>query len=512
MSFIEERIKYEPYLERIMSAEQAAAQICDGMTVCIPDFGFMDNPRQICNAITKRVTQGGERLRLNFIKCANAHEDIDTTWTECGIMQRRMIFFGSSVLRERVNTEGGVAFRDPHLSHVPDRMLKGWYGKIDFAIMSCCGATSDGRLLPSFDQGYAPTVLKYADKILLEISTESVKDLYKLHDVYIRGEIGSRRDPIPIVNVTDRIGSHFYTVDPNKIAGIVITDTPMNVYPMWNISKPSPEVERIADVFTEFLICETKQGRLPQKLPPLQTGAGAVADAVVRRLGEHFDNIEMYSEGIMDGGLQLLLDGKLSGASIGGWSVSEGFLKLLREDIDRFVDKVVIRPGEISNSVEIINRLGVIAMNNALEVDIYGNVNSTNAMGSRMISGIGGSGDYARNAFLTVFFTLSTAKNGNISSIVPFCSHIDHTEHDVDIVVTEYGLADLRDKSPRERAQEMIRISHPDYRHMLKDYYDRALKECGPGNCHTPILLNEALSWHERYRKTGTMKLSSQEW
>ena len=138
---------------------------------------------------------------------------------------------------------------------------------------------------------------------------------------------------------------------------------------------------------------------------------------------------------------------------------------------------------------------------------MYGNINSTNTFGTRMVSGVGGSGDYARNAYLTVFFTMSTAKNGDISSIVPMCSHIDHTEHDVDIIITEYGLADLRNKSPRQRASEMIRISHPDYRPLLQAYYDRAVAHCGAGNCHTPHILSEALSWHTRFQETGTMKV-----
>ena len=143
-------------------------------------------------------------------------------------------------------------------------------------------------------------------------------------------------------------------------------------------------------------------------------------------------------------------------------------------------------------------------MNTAIECDIYGNVNSTHIMGTKMMNGIGGSGDFARNAYLTVFFTVSTAKDGKISSIVPMCSHIDHTEHDVDIIVTEQGLADLRGLSPRKRALAIIEnCAHPDYKPMLLDYYNRALEKTK--NAHTPHILEEALSWHERFQATGTM-------
>ena len=133
-----------------------------------------------------------------------------------------------------------------------------------------------------------------------------------------------------------------------------------------------------------------------------------------------------------------------------------------------------MRPQEISNHPEIARRLGLIAMNTALEVDIYGNVNSTHASGVKMMNGIGGSGDFARNASLTVFFVKSVAKDGAISAIVPFASHIDHTEHDTQIFISEYGVADVRGLCPKDRALKIIQIAHPDYRAQLKDYFERA--------------------------------------
>ena len=74
-----------------------------------------------------------------------------------------------------------------------------------------------------------------------------------------------------------------------------------------------------------------------------------------------------------------------------------------------------------------------------IEADIYGNVNSTHIMGSSIQNGIGGSGDFARNAYISMFLSPSTAKSGAISCIVPMVSHVDHTEHDVHVIVTEQG-------------------------------------------------------------------------
>jgi len=163
-----------------------------------------------------------------------------------------------------------------------------------------------------------------------------------------------------------------------------------------------------------------------------------------------------------------------------------------------------LRSQEVSNHPEIIRRLGIIAINTALEADIYGNVNSTHTLGTHVMNGIGGSGDFARNAYLAVFATKSLAKDGKISSIVPMVSHVDHNEHDVDILVTEVGLADLRGLAPRERAAVIINncVAEP-YRQMLKDYVAEAAERGG----HTPHVLEKALSWHTRYRDSGTMRL-----
>ena len=121
--------------------------------------------------------------------------------------------------------------------------------------------------------------------------------------------------------------------------------------------------------------------------------------------------------------------------------------------MDFFVPRIVLRPQEITNHPGIIRRLGLITMNTALEVDIYGHANSTHVLGTQMMNGIGGSGDFTRNAYLSIFMCPSVAKGGKISTIVPMVTHVDHNEHSVQVVVTEQGLADLRGLGPIERAR-----------------------------------------------------------
>jgi succinyl-CoA:acetate CoA-transferase len=246
-----------------------------------------------------------------------------------------------------------------------------------------------------------------------------------------------------------------------------------------------------------------KAGRLPRRLPPLQSGVGSVANAVLHGfLQAGFGELDVYSEVLQDAVFDLLDAGAIRHASASSITLSPRKAKAVMADFARYRDRLILRPQEISNHPEIIRRLGLISINAAIEADIYGNVNSTHVLGSRMMNGIGGSGDFARNARLTVFVTKSVAKGGAISSIVPFVSHVDHTEHDVDVIVTEQGLADLRGLSPRERARAVIHhCAHPMYRPQLLAYYEEALARGG----HTPHVLEKALMWHVRYEREGTM-------
>ena len=169
----------------------------------------------------------------------------------------------------------------------------------------------------------------------------------------------------------------------------------------------------------------------------------------------------------------------------------------------------------MSNSPEIIRRLGVIAMNTPVEVDIYAHANSTNVMGSRMLNGLGGSADFLRNAKLSIMHTPSSRPSKTdptgLSCIVPFSPHVDQTEHDLDVIVTEQGLADLRGMAPKERAIEIInKCAHPDYKDQLKEYFDRACFYAQKAKClHEPHILRDAFKMHLNFQDNGTMKLDS---
>jgi succinyl-CoA:acetate CoA-transferase len=324
-----------------------------------------------------------------------------------------------------------------------------------------------------------------------------------MHDIYYGTALPPNRKPIQILSSSDRIGGPYLHCPAEKIVAVVETNAPDRNTAFKPVDETS---ERIAEHLLEFLAHEVRRGRLPASLLPLQSGVGNIANAVLRGLdGGPFRPLTAYTEVIQDGMLALLRSGTMSTISATAFSLSEHGATDLHANIDEYRDRIVLRPQEISNHPEVIRRLGCLAMNGAIEADIYGNINSTHVMGSAIMNGIGGSGDFARNAYVAMFLTPSTAKSGAISSIVPMVSHVDHTEHDVHVIITEQGVADVRGLAPRRRAQKIIdNCAHPDYRPMLQDYFDRA--SASALGKHTPHLLDKALSWHARYLREGTMR------
>jgi len=339
--------------------------------------------------------------------------------------------------------------------------------------------------------------------VILEVNSWQPAKLEGMHDVYYDLGVPPNRRPIPLVKASDRIGTPYLRCPLAKIVAIVETQAPDRNTPYAPIDDTS---RRIAGHILDFLALEVKNGRLPAALLPIQAGVGNIVNAVMLGLKEgRFEHLTSYTEVIQDGMLELIKAGKMEVASATAFSLSPTGVADFNANIEEYRRRIILRPEEISNSPEIIRRLGCLAMNGMIEADIYGNVNSTHVLGTMVQNGIGGSGDFARNSFLSFFMTPSTAKQGAISCIVPMCSHVDHTEHDVQVIVTEQGLADLRGLSPKQRAKEIIeKCAHPDYRPALRDYSRRA-RELSPGK-QTPHLLGEVFNWHLQYQRSGAMR------
>lgn len=414
------------------------------------------------------------------------------------MVEKRIPFQADRTMRQKIN-EGEMFFLDEHLSHMAEKIRNGILAPIDVAVIEAVAITEEGHIVPTTSVGNSALFAKYAKHVIIELNIEQPLALEGLHDIYDIKDFGER-EPIPIMKANDRIGTTAIPVDPEKVAGIVITHQSDSFS---TITEPDEETEQIASHLIQFLQREKDLGRIGEKFPPLQSGIGSVANAVMYGILEtDWENIDVYSEVLQDAVFDLLDAGKVRFASGCSMTLSERKMDDVMSRLEDLKDQLVLRPQEISNHPEVIRRLGLISINTALEFDIYGNVNSTHVGGTHMMNGIGGSGDFARNARYAIFVTKSTAKDGLISSIVPFVSHVDHTEHDVDIVITEQGYADIRGLSPRERAEAIIEnCMHPSYRPQMREYYEQALANGG----QTPHVLAEAFSWHARLKETGSM-------
>jgi succinyl-CoA:acetate CoA-transferase len=495
------RVKNNSLHDRIVSASEAASWIQDGMTLGLSGFTKSGDAKAVPLALVERAKT--EPLKVNIFTGASLGADIDKILAEAGIVLKRLPFQAEAAMRKSINS-GEMLFTDIHLSHVSE-LVRSDILPIDIAIVEAVAITEDGMIIPTTSVGNSMSFVQHAKEIIVELNTKQPESLIGIHDLYAPEQQGARQ-PIPLVKPDDRIGTIGIPVDMNRIKGIVFTeylDSPSTIVP------PDEETLIMAHHLMDFLRSEIEAGRLTPQLMPLQSGIGSVANAVLDgMIDSEFEDLTVYSEVLQDAVFDLIDAGKVNFASCCSITLSEEKMESVYGNFEKYRDKIVLRPQEISNHPELIRRMGLIGINTALEADIYGNVNSTHVLGTHMMNGLGGSGDFARNARLAVFVTKSIAKGGKISSIVPSVSHVDHTEHDVDVIVTEQGYADLRGLAPRERAERIIEnCAHPMYKEQLREYYEEALTRGG----QTPHVLEKILSWHVNFSKNGTMMLKTAE-
>ncbi|MCD7897868.1 MAG: acetyl-CoA hydrolase/transferase family protein [Planctomycetaceae bacterium] len=497
------RISCETLKAKVMSAEEAAELIKPGTTIGASGFTGSGYPKAVPAALAakmKKEQAEGRTLRVNLWTGASTGPELDGVLAEANGIEFRMPYQSDPTLRNRINA-GEAGYFDNHLSCAVPMTASGALGPLHTALIEVTAIRPDGKLVPSSSVGNNQSWLDQAEQVILEVNSWQNEALEGIHDIYRVARFPNTQ-PIPIVRPDDIVGERFLTVDPKKVVAVVETEIPDRNLPF---TAPDEASKKIASNIIDFLTHEVKKGRLPENLLPLQSGVGNIANAVLHGLGDSpFENLTSYTEVIQDGMIALMKSGKLRMASATAFSFSPDMAEELNNTMDQYQGRLILRPQDVSNSPEVIRRLGCIAMNALIEADIYGNVNSTHVMGSRVMNGIGGSGDFARSASISIFMTPSTAKGGKISAIVPMASHVDHGTQDVQVLVTEQGLADLRGLTPKQRAESIIKnCAHPDYRDMLMDYFNRA-KETSVGK-HTPVILDEALSWHDRFVKTGTM-------
>ncbi|RLV85749.1 Acetyl-CoA hydrolase [Meyerozyma sp. JA9] len=516
-ALLKQRVRYAPYLKKLRTADECVDLFKHGQYLGWSGFTGVGAPKAIPSALVNHVEKNNlqGKLAFNLFVGASAGPE-ESRWAEHDMILRRSPHQVGKPIAKAIN-EGRTQFFDKHLSMFPQDLTYGFYTRekendlLDYTIIEATAIKEDGSIVPGPAVGGSPEMLSVSDKIIIEVNTKT-PSFEGLHDIDMPVQPPFRQ-PYPHTSVDYKVGLDSIPVDPSKVVAIVESTTGDIVPP----NTPADEGSRaIANNLIEFFEHEVKYGRMPSNLHPLQSGIGNIANAVVEGLaGSQFKNLTVWTEVLQDSFLDFFASGSLDYATATSIRLTEAGFERFYENWDEFSKKLCLRSQVVSNSPEIIRRLGTIAMNTPVEVDIYAHANSTNVMGSRMLNGLGGSADFLRNAKLSVMHTPSarpskTDKTG-VSCIVPFATHVDQTEHDLDVVVTEQGLADLRGLSPKERALEIInKCAHPDFKDQLKEYYDRSIFYAKKNKClHEPHILKDAFKMHMNLQENGTMKLDS---
>lgn len=481
--------------------EEAANTIKHNNVVAFSGFTPAGCPKIIPHYIAIRAInehQAGRKFKIHIVSGASTNDSIDGELTRANAVLSKYPYQTDKHMREKIN-HNEIRYCDLHVSQYAQYLRDGLLGKIDIAIIEVADISDSGEAILTTGVGVTPLFCELADKIIIEVNEYHGQKILGLHDIYdIGGVLG--RKPIPLLSAVDRIGLKTIQIDTNKILGIVRTNVPDNNF---DLSQFSPETNKIGYNVAKFLVDEMRNGRIPRQFLPLQSGVGNIANAVLNAINteDKIPSYYMYSEVLQDAVIKGIQDGKILFGSACALSVSNDCLNNIYNNYDFFSKRIVLRPLDITNNPEVINRLGVIAINTALEADILGNINSTHVMGTDIVNGIGGAGDFSRNAYLSIFVCKSSAKNGNLSTIVPMCTHVDISEHSVKVLVTEHGVADLRGKTPIERAHLIIEnCAHPDYRNLLRKFLSFG------GQKHVPINLARAYDMHLAFQQFGDMR------
>lgn len=487
----------------VVTAQEAASLIKNNDTLGIGGFSSVGTPKAVPAALAEYAKSQhiqGKEFKVGLITGGATGNTIDGALAQEDAVLFRTPFQSNKDMRTAIN-EKKIAYFDLHLSHIGQDVRYGFLPKIDIAIVEASEITDNGEITLTTSVGISPTLLQQADRIIVELNAAHYGKLKGMHDIYIPSTPPYRKE-IPIYHVNDRAGDSIIKVDPKKIIAIVETNERDHIAPFTPLNETT---QQIGYNVAQFLLKEWKKGGIPKEFLPLQSGVGNIANAVLGALGadKQLPAFSMFTEVIQNSVIDLMEKGIIQFATGSSLTLSEDHLDTIYNNLDFFKKRILLRPQEITNHPEMIRRLGVIAINTALEADLFGNINSTHVLGSKIMNGIGGSADFSRNAYLSIFTTPSTAKNGLISSIVPQVAHVDSTEHDVRILVTEQGVADLRGKSPYQRAQCIIEnCAHPDYKQLLWDY----LKLSEGKACHTPFSLKNAFQMHLAFEETGDMR------
>ncbi len=520
MSELLKRVRCKALHSKIMAPEDTVRFFKPGMDLGWSGFTPAGYPKVVPIALADHVEKNNlqGKWKFNLFIGASVGVETEDRWAKLDMIDRRWPYQTGKNIQEGINT-GRIRMGDKHLSMFAQDLKYGFFtkdrpegGGLDIGIIEVSAINEDGGLALTTSCGVVAEIVAVADKLILEVNTGE-PSFEGMHDILML-ENPPNRQILNINKPSDRIGTPYVPIDLSKVVAVVESKLLDKGRAFTEMDEAS---EAIARHIMEFFGHEVKVGRLPKTLLPLQSGVGSIANAVVGGLAKGpFSHLTVYTEVLQDTFLDFFDSGNLDFASACSLSLSEnpGFPRFFA-NWDKYAPKIVLRPLSISNAPEPIRRMGCIGMNTPVEVDIYAHANSTLVGGTRMINGIGGSGDFLRNSKISIVHTPSTRPSKTdphgISCVVPHCSHVDHTEHDLDVIVTDCGLADVRGLAPKDRAKLVIdKCVHPLYKDIMRDYLERASADCLRKKAgHEPQLWDRAFKMHLNLAQNGTMRIKN---
>ena len=184
-------IRNEAFLDKVVSAEEAASWIEDGMNLGMSGFTLFGEPKEFPLALSKRGEK--EQFKVNLYTGASLGPTADQSMAEAGIVNLRVPYQGNATMRGKINA-GEMYYIDQHLSHVAEEVRKGTLGKIDYAIIEAAAITEDGHIIPTGSVGNSPIFVEKAENVIIELNTTAPSAYEGIHDIYVLTDQGDRRE------------------------------------------------------------------------------------------------------------------------------------------------------------------------------------------------------------------------------------------------------------------------------------------------------------------------------
>ena len=420
------------YKEHLFTPAQAVQQIKSGQRVVVAHA--CGEPSIILDALVANAAQYENVEIIHMVamgKAAYCQPQYDKNF------HHNAFFLGGST--RAAAAEGRVDFTPVYFSEIPGLLREDLRPNV--TLLQCSPPDAHGYVSLGVSVDYTKPAAEASDLVIAQVNQ----------------------------NMPRTLGDSFLHV--TQIGCLVEADTPV-------IELAPPKIGDVERAIGENVASLVRDG------DTLQLGIGAIPDAVLLFLKEKND-LGIHTEMFSDGVVELVEAGVITNKAKTlhrGQSVAT-FLMGTRRLYDYVSDNpaVAMYPVDYVNDPYVIGQNdNLVSINSCVQVDIMGQVVSTSA-GLRQISGVGGQVDFVRGANLSkggraIMAMPSTTGKGKISKIVPFLdqgSAVTTTRNEVNYVITEYGIAKLKGKSLRQRAEALIRIAHPDFRDELTAEFRR---------------------------------------